>query len=124
MVKKINKNLSDLQREVMFEHGTEAPFTGQFYLKKDEGVYHCANCDIPLFKTDEQFDSGCGWPSFENPITKDAVVYKEDTRHGMVRTEVLCGNCGAHLGHVFPDGPGPGGQRYCINSVVLDLKKK
>jgi peptide-methionine (R)-S-oxide reductase len=120
MTKQINKKLTDLQKEVMFRSGTEAPFSGEFYLKKDEGVFHCANCDNPIFKTDDQFDSDCGWPSFESPISKGAVTYHEDKSHGMVRTEVLCGNCGAHLGHVFDE---TNRMRYCINSAVLDLKK-
>ena len=108
----------------MFEHGTEAPFTGQFYKKGDDGIYYCANCHNPLFKTDDQFDSSCGWPSFTDPVNKDSVVYKNDESYGMIRTEVLCGKCGAHLGHVFDDGPGPTHQRYCINSAVFDFEKK
>lgn len=124
MVKQINPNLTQEQKQVLLEQGTEAPFSGEFYLKKDTGTFHCANCDNPIFRTDEQYDSSCGWPSFTQPITKEAVRYVEDNTYGMSRTEVLCGKCGAHLGHVFPDGPGPGLQRYCINSVALEMKKK
>lgn len=123
MAKQVNKNLTDFQKMVLLEGETEAPFTGEFYLKKEDGIYHCANCDNALFKTDEQYDAGCGWPSFTEPILPDSVAYKDDYSFGMHRKEVLCGKCGAHLGHVFPDGPGPGGQRYCINSAALGIKK-
>ena len=122
MVKQINPHLTDEQKKVLFEHGTEAPYTGQFYLNKEEDIFHCANCDNPLFRSSEQYDSGCGWPSFTAPIHKDSVKYVEDTSHGMDRTEVRCGKCGAHLGHVFPDGP-DAGPRYCINSAALGIKK-
>jgi peptide-methionine (R)-S-oxide reductase len=124
MTKQINPNLTEEQKQVLLNHGTEAPFSGEFYLNKDEGIFHCTNCDNPIFRSDEKFDSGCGWPSFTDPITKDAVTFVEDTSHGMTRTEVCCGKCGAHLGHVFPDGPGPTHQRYCINSAALGLHKK
>lgn len=123
MTKQINKNLSAEQKEVLFKHGTEAPFSGRYYKKGEDGVYHCVNCDNPLFKTEQQFYSECGWPSFVKPVGKNSVKYITDESFGMIRTEVVCGKCGAHLGHVFDDGPGPTHQRYCINSVVLDLKK-
>lgn len=121
MAKQINPNLSNVQKKVLLEHGTEAPFSGEFYLKKGTGTFHCANCDNPIFRTDEQYDSDCGWPSFTEPITKEAVRYVEDNSFGMSRTEVLCGKCGAHLGHVFPEASH---QRYCINSVALEMKNK
>lgn len=122
MINQINMKLTDAQKKILLEHGTEAPYSGQYYLNKDEGIYHCANCDNPLFRTDEQYDAGCGWPSFTDPITPKAVSYKEDTTGGMSRTEVICGKCEAHLGHVFPDGPGHSGERFCINSLSLDKK--
>jgi peptide-methionine (R)-S-oxide reductase len=124
MAEQINKKLTDEQKRIMFHHGTEAPFSGSYYLKQSDGIYHCANCDNPLFRASEQYNSGCGWPSFTTPISEKAVVYKEDDSHGMIRTEVLCGKCGAHLGHVFDDGPGPSHQRFCINSAVFNLKRK
>jgi peptide-methionine (R)-S-oxide reductase len=123
MTKQINPNLTVEQKKVLFRHGTEVPYSGEFYLNKAEGIFRCANCNNPLFRSDEQFDSGCGWPSFTEPITKKAIIYREDNSLGTLRTEVLCGNCGAHLGHVFPDGPEPTLQRFCINSVVLNLEK-
>jgi peptide-methionine (R)-S-oxide reductase len=104
------------------EKETEAPFTGAYYDSKREGTYRCAVCDTPLFSSDAKFDSGTGWPSFADPVAKEAIVLRDDTTHGMNRTEVVCGHCGAHLGHVFPDGPKDmGGKRYCINSVCLAL---
>jgi peptide-methionine (R)-S-oxide reductase len=124
MINQINRQLSEEQKRILLSGGTEAPFSGEFYLTKQDGIYHCANCDNPIFKTDEQFDSGCGWPSFTDPITPKSVQYKEDKSYGMSRTEVICGKCGAHLGHVFDDGPGHSGQRYCINSLALDKKSR
>ncbi len=102
---------------------TEAAFTGPYWDCKDEGVYHCKCCGTALFHSDTKYDSGTGWPSFYAPISPDAVAEKRDTSHGMVRTESLCANCDAHLGHVFPDGPQPTGLRYCMNGHALDLKK-
>lgn len=107
------------------ESGTERAFTGKYVNEKTPGMYHCAVCGVPLFSSDTKFDSGTGWPSFTDPSVKEAVVLKEDDSHGMRRTEVQCANCGAHLGHVFPDGPTKNGNvcdRYCINSVSLELK--
>ncbi len=109
---------------VLRESGTEKPFSGTFYLHKDTGTYCCYGCQVPLFGSDTKFDSGCGWPSFTDPIDSDAIKYVEDNSHGMKRVEVRCATCDSHLGHVFPDGPGPGGKRYCINSVCLDFEKK
>ncbi len=104
------------------EKGTEAPFTGKYVNSKEKGMYVCSNCGQELFSSDTKFDSGTGWPSFTNPTNTKHIELHEDTSHGMVRTEVTCANCGAHLGHVFPDGPGEDGNRFCINSCSLDLK--
>jgi peptide-methionine (R)-S-oxide reductase len=103
--------------------GTEMPFSGKYYLSKEKGVYVCAACGNELFKSDTKFDAGCGWPSFSDVIDSSKVVYTRDTSHGMIRTEITCAKCGGHLGHVFDDGPGPNGLRYCINSVSIELKK-
>lgn len=101
--------------------GTERPFTGKYNETKTPGVYHCICCEAPLFDSTTKFDSGCGWPSFYAPIEDNAMIELRDTTHGMIRTEVRCAGCDAHLGHVFPDGPEPTGLRYCINSVCLNL---
>lgn len=101
--------------------GTERPGTGKYNMTKTPGVYHCICCEAPLFDASSKFDSGCGWPSFYEPIGEQAMVEIRDTTHGMIRTEVRCSTCDAHLGHVFPDGPPPTGLRYCINSVCLQL---
>ena len=103
---------------------TERPFTSPFETSKEVGTYHCVACGNALFQSNTKFDSGCGWPSFFDPITKSALIYTPDNTHGMNRTEVQCGKCKAHLGHVFEDGPPPTGLRYCINGVVLALEKK
>ncbi|AAY38646.1 peptide-methionine (R)-S-oxide reductase MsrB [Pseudomonas syringae] len=101
--------------------GTERPFSGKYDKVKTDGIYHCICCDEPLFDSTTKFDSGCGWPSFYAPLENSAVIEVRDMSHGMIRTEVVCAKCDAHLGHVFPDGPPPTGLRYCINSVCLDL---
>ena len=105
------------------EKGTERPFTSPFETSKEIGTYYCAVCGNPLFKSDTKFESGCGWPSFYQPISKTSIIYLPDNTLGMQRTEVECGRCKSHLGHVFEDGPPPTGLRYCINGVVLDFEK-
>lgn len=105
------------------QKGTERPWTSPFETLKDKGTYYCAACGNALFISDTKFESGCGWPSFYQPISKGSVIYEPDNTYGMQRTEVVCGRCKSHLGHVFEDGPPPTGLRYCINGVVLDFKK-
>ncbi len=121
MIKK-REDLTDEEQKVLFEKGTEAPGTGKYLHTKEKGVYMCKNCGHELFKSDAKFDSGTGWPSFDNPMNTENVILERDETHGMERTEVKCANCHAHLGHVFDDGPTETGKRYCINSVCLDLK--
>jgi peptide-methionine (R)-S-oxide reductase len=115
------EELSPDRYHVLREKGTEPPFTGAYTHSKEKGTYNCGACGNELFSSDAKFDSGTGWPSFTEPAIADNVRLEEDTSHGMTRTEVLCARCGSHLGHVFPDGPGPDGQRFCINSLSLDL---
>ncbi|MCL6699266.1 peptide-methionine (R)-S-oxide reductase MsrB [Sphingomonas sp. NSE70-1] len=112
-------DLTDEERHVLLEHGTEAPFCGVFLHEKREGVYNCRLCGLPLFTAGDKFESGTGWPSFTTPFAEDHLTYIRDTSYGMIRTEIVCARCGAHQGHVFPDGPPPTGERYCINSVSL-----
>ena len=117
--------LEPLQYHVAREHGTEAAFTGKYHDFKGEGTYVCSCCGTPLFSSETKFDSGSGWPSYFEPLNSDVITEHRDESHGMVRTEVVCSVCDAHLGHVFPDGYGtPTGLRYCINSVSLDFKEK
>jgi peptide-methionine (R)-S-oxide reductase len=123
--KEWKKELTKEQYHILREKGTERPFTGIYWNHFEKGTYKCAGCGTPLFSSETKFDSNCGWPSFSTPLKKEIIQEETDLSHGMVRTEVLCQNCGGHLGHVFNDGPEDrGGLRYCINSVSLDFNEK
>ena len=113
--------LSDEERHVLLEHGTEAPFCGGLLSEKRPGIFCCRLCGLPLFHGGTKFESGTGWPSFTQPFAKAHLDYIRDSSFGMVRVEIVCGRCGSHQGHVFPDGPPPDGQRYCINSISLEF---
>ena len=117
------KRLTQKQYEILRRQGTEAAFCGVFHDNHMTGTYYCAGCALPLFKSDAKFDSGTGWPSFFQPVSKDSIWTRSDNSHGMVRVEVLCARCDGHLGHVFDDGPRPSGLRFCINSEILTFKK-
>lgn len=116
------KELSAEEYRVLREAGTERPFTGEYDKFYETGTYSCAACDFELFNSEQKFNSGCGWPSFWGELESASIEQKKDTSHGMVRIELLCSNCGGHLGHIFNDGPPPSGKRYCINSVSLSFK--
>lgn len=120
-VQALAAGLTDEERHVLLQHGTEAPFCGIFTDHKGEGIYTCRLCGLPLFRAATKFESGTGWPSFTQPYAEGHLEYIRDTSYGMVRTEIVCARCGSHQGHVFPDGPPPTGERYCINSVSLDF---
>lgn len=126
---KINKSEREWEEQLTAEQfrvtrraGTEAPFSGEYDQSWDKGFYHCVCCGHPLFSSDSKFNAGCGWPSFHSELEEAGIVQRPDSSHGMRRVELLCRNCDAHLGHIFPDGPPPTGQRYCINSVSLDFR--
>lgn len=122
MAKQLNPNLSEEQKEVLFQKGTEAPFSGAFLNNDESGNYTCANCSAVLFSSGTKFNSDCGWPSFYDVADKKSIKLIEDTSHGMQRVEVTCANCGAHMGHVFNDAyDQPTGMRFCINSLSLDF---
>jgi len=116
---RLKADLSDEERHVLLDHGTEAPFCGVLLTEKRPGTYCCRLCGLPLFHGGTKFESGTGWPSFTQPFAADHLNYIRDMSYGMVRTEIVCARCGSHQGHVFPDGPPPTGERYCINSVSL-----
>lgn len=116
--------LNSDEYHVLREKGTERAFTGEYWDCNESGVYRCRGCGEPLFESDSKFDAGCGWPSFDKPVKSDMIAEERDTSHGMIRSEVLCQNCGGHLGHVFPDGPTDTGLRYCINSLSIKLDKE
>lgn len=115
------EQLNEMQQYVTLHRGTEPPFSGALLHNKSAGVYHCLICNAPLFLSETKYDSGCGWPSFYQPYSDEAIRYLEDNSHGMQRIEIRCGSCDAHLGHVFPDGPQPAGERYCVNSASLSF---
>ncbi len=117
------KELGEARYKILREKGTERPFTGEYNLTFEDGTYACGACKTPLFKSNSKFESGCGWPSFDESI-EGSIEYIKDTTFGMIRTEIVCATCGSHLGHVFNDGPTNTGQRYCVNSLSVDFQRK
>ena len=120
-LRQLEADLDDEERKVLLQHGTEAPFCGTFLDEKRAGTFTCRLCGLPLFAGGTKFESGTGWPSFTAPFAEGHLRTIRDTSYGMVRTEIVCARCGSHQGHVFPDGPPPSGQRYCINSISLEF---
>ncbi len=120
----LNAKLTPAQYHVICNAGTEPAFTGKYWNFHGDGIYHCARCGHVLFDSKYKYDSGSGWPSFTQPVEDENVGEKEDRTHGMIRTEIVCTKCGAHLGHVFPDGPEPTGLRYCVNSLSLEFEER
>ena len=118
----LRQRVGDLAYDVLRNQGTERPFTSELNAHFEKGNYYCSACGHHLFASDEKFDAGCGWPSFMTPVNDEALTTHKDTSHGMIRLEVRCANCGSHQGHVFDDGPGPTGQRFCINGVAIDFQ--
>jgi peptide-methionine (R)-S-oxide reductase len=118
------EELTPEQYRVLREKGTEAPFSGEYDTVFEQGTYRCAGCGAVLFASETKYDSGCGWPAFYAAAGDEAIDEETDASHGMIRTEVMCSNCGGHLGHLFPDGPRPTGMRYCINSAALKLEEE